>query len=258
MKNLLFILSLSSLILFSCSSDGDGDSPVIDDDNVLVIIDNDIILLKSTISVYDDSSIRDTYTYTYNDDNKIDVEYSESKDAYWKYTYTGEFLTKTEKFNLNNQSQYYNIYTYEDGNLIKDARYFQDDIPSQVITFKYNNDGTIYRTINYSTIPDAFAMLYFRTDGQISQVDIFNEQGEVDRQMFFTYDKKNNPFLNYNRYPNNKEINNIVKTELKALLDGQVNIVNHSYIYNDKDYPISDYVESYLEQQNYTTYYEYY
>jgi len=62
MKNLLFILSVSSLFFFSCSSD--ADSPT---------IDNDIVLLKSRTYISNGPTTRIT-TYTYND-NKLDVIY---------------------------------------------------------------------------------------------------------------------------------------------------------------------------------------
>ena len=244
MKNLLFILSLSFLILFSCSSDGDGDSP---------LIANDIVLLKSHKGVRENSpSFLGIYAYTYND-NKIDVIYSESHSYYFKYTYTGKFVTKKEKFNLKDELIYYDILTYEDGNLTQITTYSPEDNPSSVVYYTYNKDGTIDATSGSTGI----IRYYFSTDRQVSQIDEFNEQGNISSQSFYTYDKNNNPFLNTNQqHPVIRFINNIIRQE-NIDSDGSVVVLNHNYIYNDKGYPTSDYVEI-LDDYSFTVSYEYY
>lgn len=261
MKNLLFILSLSSLILFSCSSDGDGDSPVIDDDNVLVTIDDNNVLLKSTTSINKDGSTGTIKTYTYND-NKIDRIYT--NDTYRKYTYEGEFITKAEYFTSNDEplgGGIYSFFTYEGNNMTEVESHIlyygniHDNTTYHLIeyfNYKYNNDGTVTLTSpDYDERADTY---FFSTDGQLIR-DERSIDSNITNTFYYTYDNKKNPLKNiigFGLIPPYKNIHNKIREE-QINQEGVTFTYELNYIYNSQDYPTSK-----TDKRGNTTIYEYY
>ena len=113
MKNLIFIISISFLVLFACSSDDDTS---IDNNGTT---DNTTILPKRITLDSEDVDERWIEEYVYNG-NKIDrINYfgdgSSGLLAYGYYQYSGNLVVRTEAFDPNGNNTSYTDYTYDSG-----------------------------------------------------------------------------------------------------------------------------------------------
>ena len=232
MKNLLFLLSLSFLVLFSCSSDDVSD---VSNPNV----NSSIVPTKVVNTFPDDDYYPDDYTiyYTYNG-NKLDKVMDEYGN-YDKATYTGDLITRSDSFNSDNlPTGDFAIYIYSNNKLVQ-IDYYNLNVLDSIRYFVYNSDGSVFEipadSNGDSTNYVWFKNFYDASGNLIKREDIFGDQ--INSIYYFTHDDKNNPFINvigYNtiRQPQNSR-NNIITSSSNG------SISNRDYTYNSYGFPTS-------------------
>lgn len=186
MKKILCLFSALSVVLISsCSSDDSKD-----------VASETLLPKKITETVVESGKSGSLdYTFTY-DGNKL-KQISLSDASKFVYTYTGDVITKVEKFK-SSDLQYTDVYTYEGGKLVSrlTTRAF-GSTPPQKLTFVYNANGTVNANeseiINKIEIKYDTTTLYTFANGNIVSSEYIN--GERDKTTS-TFDDKKNPFTN--------------------------------------------------------------
>ncbi len=225
MKKILYIFSASLLVFISCSK---GDNPS-------ETINQNLILPKKIAVVFQNESI-----LTYNG-NKI----VQSVSGIYKtvYTYSGDLITKQEKF-AGNEIDYQEEYSYENDKLkmILITGVSGDQTFKRKKVYIHNSNGTvdyIYYNINLTTGVE--------TLGDSGELTILNgnivkiEEGTTFLSTI-EYDNKNNVtknILGFDKLMKEElSANNIMKNTY--VFNGGVNpTVNiYQYDYNAKGYPI--------------------
>lgn len=228
MKKTLFLLSISFLMLQSCSS-GDGSNN-----------GSSTILCKKQVN---GTFVLD---YIYNG-NKMDREMANGQ-LNRKYYYTGDYITKTEGYS-DNQLRWITTYTYVNGKLA--TRLFVDlnPDPDPSIT---SGLKTIYTYISNDTISyENYSGTATEQDTLISMGEITLLNGQVvqnegpDGITIATYDNKNSPFKNVTGFDKLNPSNNVViqgNNNVSTIQYPNNQIVTYYYQYNEQGYPISSYI----------------
>jgi hypothetical protein len=183
MKKLFCFLAITSLALTSCSSSDDGGSS------------SGTVLLKKTIENGPDGNITSIATYNGTKLDKITATGGYVID----FTYTGNLITQVD-YKLGTEVSQTEKYTYDGSNRMASYVRLELDVewgPKEV--YVYNGDGTV--TVNsYSgdldsqTNGPSVATISFLANGEVDEIT--SDDGTIS----YTYDNKNNPFMNVTGY----------------------------------------------------------
>ena len=230
MKKLIYLLSISFLMLQSCSSGDETSSS------------SQGVLIKRTRD--DDGS---SCNYFYNGNKLLKTVWDDDGTSR-VITYTGNLITRSEIRDANNTfNGEFDTMSYSNGKLIQYKNYYNN-----ILIYKdditYNTDGT--RTItetSYSDFDGSFQGItlikqYFDTNGNIIKNEYINSDNTISSYEVYLYDTMNNPSKNITGWINGTWtsqglVNNIVKSTYVS--GGSTYITNYSYQYNDLGYPIS-------------------
>jgi hypothetical protein len=223
------ILALFVLVLSSCSSDSANET----------VNNNDIILLKKLVEVYEDGT-QESATYTYNGTKLATTTYSNGRREIT--TYTGDLITKVETYD-NNILTGEELFAYDTNNrIITHTTRYLDENNGYKNTFAYNNNGTIATQEFYG---DAATQTSLSNTGLLTVVDdnvmrhVFRFNGMSESVAYFTYDTKNNP---------NRNVTGFKQYSIATIYGGVNNITSRNdgsavftttYTYNSDNYPVS-------------------
>lgn len=211
MKKFLCLFSALSIVLMSsCSSDDTSNEG-----------GSDALLPKKIVETSVENGISGTldYTFTY-DGNKL-KQVSLSDASKYVYTYTGDLITKVEKF-YSSELQSTDVYAYEGGKLIsKITTQAFGSAPQEKLTLVYNANGTVNanqsQIINKQEIKyDSTTLITFANGNVISSEYIDG----VKEKTTSTFDDKKSPFTNI--------------TGAKLLLD-----LDHDFDYSSVNNPLT-------------------
>ncbi|MGL2967122.1 hypothetical protein [Flavobacterium sp. XGLA_31] len=248
MKKILCLLSVSLLFLASCSSSSDSSSPDNpSSQNLLLkkIVEGDVLLGGNESN------------FTYNGNKLVENRHTADTDLFSDiYTYTGDVITKIEKFGV------YNAGTPDETNDLLSTDEFQYNANNQLVQFKTttpDSDVIMITTYTYNGntvtfeqykhyLTDAPVLLKSGTitvqNGEIVQLHMSTEFDTVNYN--YTYDAKNSIFKNVVGYDKllyatiiGKQGNLIM---VDSIVGGSVhNFVNgeFQYTYNANNYPVT-------------------
>jgi hypothetical protein len=220
MKKLFYLLSITFLILQSCSSDNQDNSSNSSDN---------ILLKKIVVS-------GQSINFTYNGNKIIKIVYPQGSYSYYLITYTGDQITRTEGFDNNNQPLNHDVFIYSNNLLVQQKVYSDINTLEKTHNFTYNSNNTITKTSNNSSI-----VYDLDNNGNITKCrNYFNNS--LQSTYNYSYDNKNNPFKNVTGFnplifgPNltlwSMSTNNVINQTGSASFSN-----NHQY--NSQLYPIS-------------------
>jgi hypothetical protein len=218
MQKIFLLLSITFLILQSCSSGGSSDSS------------NQTILLKKI--VVSGQSINFTYQ-----GNKLSrIVYPQGDYSYYLITYTGDQITRIEGFDNNNQPKNHDIFIYSNNILIQQKVYSSTATLEKTYNYTYNSNNSITKSdVNSNFI------YYLDNYGNIKKCKKYynNSLQSTDD---YSYDEKNNPFKNVIGFnplifgPNlvlwSMSTNNVINQTGST-------IFSNNFQYNSQSYPIS-------------------
>jgi hypothetical protein len=176
MKKIFYVLSITFLILQSCSSDdSSGDSSE---------SSNQTTLLKKI--VFSGQSIN----FTYQGNKLTKIVYPQGNYSYYLITYTGDLITRTEGFNNNNQPMNHDVFIYSNNLLTQQKVYSNPNTLEKTYTFTYNSNNSITKNTANSSI------LYNldNVGNIIERKEYYNNS--LQNTYTYIYDQKNNPFKN--------------------------------------------------------------
>lgn len=249
MKKLLYLFAASLLAFTSCSKDdNDSTDPA------------SSILVKKRVYIGNDG-VSSSEDIVYNG-NKI-VSITGQDGSVFKYTYTGELITKTEEIDDKGIVDYTTEYSYVSGKVAtsieknKDAKFYYKT------KYIHNADGTVSYDQFRVTVATGAEEEYGATgkytfkDGNLVKLEV-SYYGE-ERSHVYEYDTKNNPFKNVAGLSllldDETAVNNVVKeTGISGSgVNIHTNIITYSYKYDANKYP-TEKVESYLSGDSVSTY----
>ena len=241
MKKLIYLISVTLLLLQSCSS---GDSSSGADNST----PSNNVLLKSVTSSKGSIS-----NYIYNG-SKLDKIADDSGVNYTQVTYTGDLITKTENYN-NNKLSDETIYLYNDTKLVQVISYghHSTDLKLDASAFyTYNSNGTVSVSsylMDSNGKEERSHILFYDSARKMNRIEVDNNaDGKSDGYTNLEYDSKNNPLYNIIGvdkmlwipdyvdsifYLAHLAKNNLTKTESAD------NMLINTYDYNSKGYPTS-------------------
>lgn len=251
MKKLIYLLSITFLILQSCSSDENGNS----DSN-----ETNVVLVKKIVN-----SIDGEINLSYNGTKLTKMTFTGG--GYVNITYSGDLIDKMEWFSSNNVSEQRNEYSYSSNKLTQFKLYSSNNKLEEISNLTYNSDGSITELIsiyNGKTLPSSTISYkkYFDSVGNIIKQEQFSNNVVIATR-FYTYDKKNSPFKNVTGI-NIVGIsglgffskNNILSEEISSTSSPQMTKdVANTYQYNSQDFPISKTSTSYGQTSTETYFY---
>ena len=230
MKKLIYLLSVTFLLLQSCSSGEDSSSG------------SSVILCKKM------GPGNFTIDYVYNG-NKIEKTMINDQ-ILRKYYYTGNLISKVEDY-IDNQVRVISTFTYNNNQLISHLIIFYpypadpfEPIYAQKTDFTHNSNNTISYEIYSGTPTEQSTLVNNGTitliNGEIGTVE--NNSGTITN---YTYDNKNSPFKNvlgvdkiipypFTQCDFDSKKHNLIS---KNSSDGSSWSLN--YQYNNQDYPSS-------------------
>jgi hypothetical protein len=211
-----------------------------------VIFDTSSILLKKIVKTSGVDIITDE-EYTYQG-NKILTRTADGLYRIYKYTYTGNLITKIERFhgsldNLFEITEYY----YSGNDIIQSKRYDGDGILANIEDIVDNSDNTknVTSTSYDNNLPTSVITykLYF-LNGEINKLVLFSDDGSgsIEETTTFFYDNKNNPMKNVTGLNSFIGIISIGKSHnlIKELHSGNIGpdyTEEYLYEYNSDGYP---------------------
>jgi hypothetical protein len=217
MKKIIYLLSVTFLLLHSCSS---GDSPSAADNS------SQGYLIKKIVS--DNGSVEN---YSYDGNKLLRISYEDGTGIV--LTYTGDLITKAELNDSNNNfTGEYQTMSYLNGRIVQ-KNFYNNNILFSKYDYTYNIDGTRtktttnYKVLNFSNAGTSVSKEYFDAGGNIIK----------DVMGTYSYDSKNNPHKNITGWiiaegSGTEKINNL-------LMETSGAIYTYNYEYNDQGYPIS-------------------
>lgn len=234
MKKFLYVLSISFLIFQSCSS---VDNPNSNTSN---------ILCRQIVTTFSGGDV-ETINYTYDNNKLVSIMLFTQNTSYKTLVfYTGNLVTKTEDYDINNILEGKDTYSYNSNNeLITHVHAYANRInfvyQAQRTVYTYNSNGTITSTlyggdlINQNTLVSSSTLSY--SNGEISSEV---KQGSSTSINTFTYDTKNNPFKNIVGYDKIVITNpgaGLNHNQIQSAFNGT--IYNTQYSYDTNDFPIT-------------------
>lgn len=249
MKKLIYLFTASLLVFTSCSKD-DNDSS---DPASSILVKKRIYIGKDGVSSSED--------IVYNG-NKI-VSITGQDGSVFKYTYTGELITKTEESDAEGTVDYTTEYNYASGKLAtsieknKDAKFYYKT------KYTHNADGTVsydqFRITVATGVEEEYGATgkYTFKDSNLVKLEVSYYGAEMLH--VYEYDTKNNPFKNVTGISllldDETAVNNVVK-ETSTTGSGaniSTNITSYAYKYDVNNYP-TEKVESYPSGDSVSTY----
>jgi hypothetical protein len=242
MKKIFFLISITFLILQSCSS---GDNSNSSDSN-------QELLIKKIVPVNAITTDDIIQTFSYNGNKLQKVTYEQGTYlGILIFTYTGDYITKIERrFANNNFSGYYAI-SYS-GNNVSQVKYFNSN---NIMTIQedYTYRGNRTYTVNIKRYDDLgvynygyIEKLYLDSDGNLVKYEKFDSKNIVVKTLTYTFDSQNGIYKNilgFNYLPRGT-----AKGGLPYLLghyNNEIGVVQGSskstsqFQYNSQNYPIS-------------------
>lgn len=246
MKKIFYLISFSLIFLTSCSSDSSTEST---SSNLLLkqIVEGDAVF---------GGSLTD---FTYNGNKLVEIKRNIDSDIYSDiYTYTGNVITKIEKF------QVYNVGTPDEQTNLLSKDEFQYNANNQLVQFKtttpgsdmervttyvYNSDNTVSLEQYENSPGSAPELLKTGTitlqNGEIVKLQIVKEFDSYTDN--YTFDTKNSIFKNVLGYDKLLLTHIIGKQGSFTFVDTIVGGVSHNFVngnefeytYNSDDYPIT-------------------
>lgn len=223
MKKLIYSLSITLMLLQSCSSGSDS-SPVSSD-----------VLLKKII--HDDGS-SSNLEYA---GNKLIKSISSDGGVYTIYTYTGDLVTREDNYSSDNTIDEHYEYYYSGNNLIQ-VKYFIGNKLFKKYDFVINTDNTrtLTRTDYGTNVTSRVFKEYYINEEKVKE-EALNSNVSISYTTTFLYDNKNCPYKNITgfRYLNgwfddNSPFHNIIKLSVS---NSSSSTQNYSYQYNSNGYP---------------------
>lgn len=249
MKKLLYLFAASLLVFTSCSKDDNNSSDSASS-----------ILVKKRINVgYNGLSSSENIVYN---GNKI-VSITEQDGSVFKYTYTGELITKTEEIDAKGVVDYTTEYTYTNGKLTTSINKNTGSEFYYKVKYTHNADGTVSYDQFRGTVATGVEEEYGATgkytfkDGNLVKLEVSNYGDE--KFYVYEYDTKNSPFKNVTGLSllldDETAVNNVVKETRTSGSGDNIHtyITTYSYTYDANNYP-TERIESYLSGDSVTTY----
>ncbi len=251
MKKILCLLSVSMLFLASCSSSSDSSSsenPTPQNLLLKKIVEGDVALGGSESN------------YTYNGNKLVEITRKSDTDVFSDiYTYTGNLITKIEKF------QVYYSGTPDESTQLLSTDEFQYNANNQLVQFKtintdysdvelvttyvYNTNNTVTFQQYKNTLNEAPVLLKTGTikvqDGEIVQLQVVKQFDSYTDN--YTYDTKNSIFKNVVGYDKLIFTHIIGKQGNLTMVDSIIGGISHNFVnggefqytYNADNYPLT-------------------
>ncbi|MBN8640282.1 MAG: hypothetical protein J0L86_00590 [Flavobacteriales bacterium] len=225
MKKLLVLLSVTFMILTSCSSDSSDNQ-------------NNSELVKKIISTSGSST--NTIQYTYNGNKLLSISYNNSQTI--QYTYSGNLIINVKKYQPNNFLAGETIYTYDSSQRVSQERYI-DYYSSYEETkiYTHNADNTVdFIVVDESlNLTGSTGVIYLNATGEVTKIEKFF-QGNFASRYEVTNDNKNNPLKNitgYDKLPTTfNQMHNNLLTKYTNYLGVETSRSEFEYTYNADDY----------------------
>lgn len=246
MKKILLLLSFSVVLLSSCSSDDSSSS------------ESQPLLLK-TMTEGDVLFGQTVTNYTYNGNKLVEIFKDGDDDYADVYTYTGDLITKIEKFAVydagtpseDRQLLSTDQFAYNANNqLVQFTTTSQDFDGERVTTYVYNSDNTVSFAQNANVPGEPTESLKTGTitvqNGEIVRLQVVKEFDSYTDN--YTYDTKNSIFKNVTGYDKIIFTHIIGKQGSLTWVDSIVGGISHNflnnsgefqYTYNSDNYPLT-------------------
>jgi len=254
MKRTLFLLSVAFLVLTSCSKDGDSVGIPIKEEDKIVIdpivkdkdsLVTDTILVQKIIYADEKGILEREMLY---DGNKL-VSITDSDGEVFKFTYTGDLITKKERINKEGEIDLTTEYTYVMGKLFTSTEKQSGNNFYSKIKYQHNTDNTIFYSKFKGDVDtgneeiDGFLGRYIYKDGNLVRKEHFTLSSEIVTVSEF--DTRNNPFKNILGYnlllgDGGENVNNLLKQTYTSGKGANTNTAVSTYNiqYNVNNYPI--------------------
>lgn len=238
MKKLLISIGLVMITLISCSKDNAEIGASIN---------------KKPLTRKTDGT---TFTYSYNGNKIIQYTYNDaaSLENKWVYTYTGDLITKEDKYVNNVLGKSYE-HTYENNKIatsIVKTYGTQSTFKSKSV-YTYTSDTSVMRenysyNSNTSNWIKSSSVRYTIIGGHITKEEILKADGTPNSTTVFEYDNKNNVFKNilgfdkliYKTDESSDDTkHNTVNNITKYYRSPSYSELNFTFNYDADDYPIS-------------------
>ena len=229
MKKIIYLLSITFLMLQACSSGDDSNSS------------SQIVLIKRIVGA--DGSY---CNYSYNGNKLLKMLWNDGTSRV--ISYSGELITRTEIRDANNNfNGEYETMEYSNGKLTLYKNYHNNIlISNDNITYNIDGSRTVtelsYNYINGSYQGSSIMKQYFDVIGNISKIEYINQNNTINQTETYIYDNMNNPTKNITGFINGVWgsrglANNLIKKTTTGT--GMNQITNYSYQYNNQNYPVS-------------------
>jgi hypothetical protein len=234
MKKIITLTIALSLFLISCTS---NDSQT--DNNT-----QSSVLLKKMIQTNSQGTITSDISYT---GNKI-INEVQTNGYEGKYFYTGDLITKFERYQ-NNVLKFSCIYNYNNNGKVISCNINDVGYYSGTLSITYNSNVNItYNTIFTYTQSSTVENKTYTATIVNNEIDTFTENG-TNIVYSYTYDSKTNARKNVEGY--NKiylaNIESIVGCYQNVIQVKKNNVLTSSsiYTYNSSEYPLTQTINSY-------------
>jgi hypothetical protein len=227
MKKIIYFLSISFLLLQSCSSDSSNDSAT------STVLCKTIKINKASGDIY-----REEYTYNGNKFSQINFYKNDNFEKKINILYEGNLFKEAKSYNIDNKLEATITYTYNDsGKIISKLAINSDpnanDSSKTICT--YNQDGTITELV-YSGNQITQNRLEVTTTFTLLDNHIIKEEVVNGRTYTYKYDTKNGPFKNvigFDWYFTGKNFSGGFKHNVIEDTGS-----NYNYTFNSVNYPI--------------------
>nr|WP_199000579.1 hypothetical protein [Flavobacterium sp. ASV13] len=239
MKKILCLLSVTLLLLTSCSNNDNESSNL-----------EESLFVKEILVDYNGKTNTQKISY---DENKIKSITFQSGEK-TTYTYIDNLITKIENLDIKGNLISAMEYKYSNGKIYSFLNISYNSAPQykSLTKYIYNQDGTVtyqvYKVNFFSGAEqekDLISGKFFFKNGNISKEEYYSDS-VLEITTLYEYDNKNDNFKNilgYNLLLNlMPSVNNIIKSTTTTK-NGIVNTVNNLYEYNSNGYPTTKMVD---------------
>lgn len=237
MKRILYVLSVGFLALTSCSKDDNMPNKQDSSKPAPVLVQRETYIVGDKVT-----NTRISY-----EGNKISNSIS-SGERVFKFTYTEDFITKSESFDKNGKLESTTEYTYEKGKLVTKIRKEGAESDFYYKTQYTHNGSTQIGFKNFIVTAATQEEEEYGSAGKYTYINgnLVNIESSLDGKdsiTTFEYDTNNNPYINIKGYnllvgENTSNFNNIVKrTYILKETISEPRLTTYVYKYNTKNYP---------------------
>lgn len=198
-------LVLIFVMLFSCASTKEAESPVTEEQPVEETVKEKVLVEKEVevnlyypekeTSYYGNGQIDTIKTYTYDDNfNPVKIITSNEQGEPLEtvvYKYENGKVVREESYDFNNQLNRYITYTYNGEGMVEEETLFDKEEKVQSInTYEYEN-GLLatWKTLGPSRGPMAITSYVYNDKGLLSAVEIKDAVGAIDGIIKKVYDR---------------------------------------------------------------------